>query len=62
MDHNDYSGHGNVSLAVSLIAGMFAWIGSYSLPEVIKSLSMIVSIIAGIMAIRYYYYATKKQR
>ena len=62
MDNNDYSGHGNVSLAVSLIAGMFAWIGSYSLPEVIKSLSMIVSIIAGIMAIRYYYYATKKQR
>ena len=61
MDHN-YGEHGHISLAIALISGMFAWIGSYTLPDVVKGLSMLVSIVAGIMAIRYYYYATKKQQ
>lgn len=62
MDHNNYGDQGNVYLAVSIIAGIFNWIGSYTLPEVFKGISMAVSIGAGIMAIRYYYYATKKQK
>jgi len=59
---NHNADQGNISLLISIITGMLAWIGSYSLGEVFKGVSMAVSIIAGIMAIRYYYYATKKQK
>lgn len=60
--HNHYGESGHVSLAICVITGLFAWIGSHSLNEIIKGLSMVVSIGAGLMAIRYYYYATKKHK
>lgn len=62
MDHNHNGEHGHIALAVSLITGIFAWISSQNISEVIKVLSMLISIGAGCMAIRYYYYATKKQK
>lgn len=62
MDNNHYGEHGHIALAVSFITGFFAWIGSHSLSEFAKGLSMVVSIGAGLMAIRYYYYATKKNK
>lgn len=62
MDNNDYVGNGNAAMAVSLIFGFIAWVGTFNIGDVLKVTSMAVSIVAGIMAIRYYYYATKKQK
>jgi 5-bromo-4-chloroindolyl phosphate hydrolysis protein len=58
MEHN-YAGQGHVSLGVSIIMGILARI---DVGEFLKNGSVVISIIAGIMAIRYYYYATKKQK
>lgn len=62
MDHNHNGEHGHVALAVSLITGFFAWIGGQSMGEALKVISGVVSIGAGLMAIRYYYFATKKHK
>ena len=62
MEQNNDLQYGHISLLVSLLTGFFAWLGSLNAGEVLKGLSLIVSIGAGIMAIRYYYYATKKAK
>lgn len=62
MENNQNAEHGHISLAVSLITGVFAWIGSHNLSEVFKAASALVSIGAAVMAIRYYYYATIKAK
>jgi hypothetical protein len=59
---NNYSGNGNVSLAICGITGVFSWLADQSFGELLKYISMVVSIVAGLAAIRYYYYATKKQK
>lgn len=60
MDNQDYAGQGHVYLAVTFILGFFGWIGdNFSMGEIFKGISMTVSIVAGIMAIRYYFFATK---
>lgn len=57
MNHNLENGH--ISLGVCLIGQIFSRI---NMGEALKELSIVISIIAGIMAIRYYYYATKKTK
>lgn len=59
MDNHDV-GQGHAYLAVSLIMGFIAWVGSFELGDVLKTVSILISSGAGIMAIRYYWYATKK--
>lgn len=61
MDNNNLD-NGHAALAVSLITGFIAWIGSFDFGDIVKTVSMLVSIGAGIMAIRYYYHATKKHK
>jgi len=51
-----------IFLVVSLGAGFFGWIGWTSMQEWMRFVSLIISMIAGIMAIRYYYYSTKKNK
>lgn len=60
MDNHHYAGHGHISLLVSILMGVFAWVGALDFSEVLKIAAGLVSVVAGIMAIRYYYYATKK--
>jgi hypothetical protein len=57
MEHNAIGGH--ISLGVSLIMGVLARI---DVSATLKDFSVIISIIAGIMACRYYWVSTKKQQ
>lgn len=57
MEHNATGGH--ISLGVSLISGILARI---DISTGLKDFSVIVSIIAGIMAIRYYYISSKNKK
>ena len=57
MEYNATGGH--ISLAVSLLMGILARI---DVGQGLKELSTIISIIAGIMAIRYYYVSTKNKK
>lgn len=52
--------HGHAALVISAITGFFGWMNSMQISELLKNFSMSVSIIAGIMAIRYYWYSVKK--
>ena len=62
MDNNNYAEHGHVSLIVTLLSGVFAWLSSHEFGEVIRTTAGLIAIISGVMAVRYYYYATKKQK
>ena len=62
MGDNHNGEHGHAALVVSAITGLLGWINSAQIGELLKGFSMTVSIAAGIMAIRYYWYATKKQK
>lgn len=63
MDNNSNDvGHGHTSLVIAFITGTFAWIDGHTFSEAVKSIAAFVSMGAGCMAIRYYYYATKKQK
>lgn len=59
MAQMDHSTGGHISLAVSLIAGILARI---DISSALKDFSVVVSIIAGIMAIRYYYISSKNKQ
>lgn len=54
--------YGHISLAVSILSGIIAWINMLEAAELIKNGAGIISMAAGVMAIRYYYYATKKNK
>lgn len=60
MQDNNTLEHGHISLAISIITGAFAWISSHNISETVKIVSMILSCGAGLMAMRYYYFATKR--
>jgi hypothetical protein len=53
---------GPASLIVSLASGLFCFIASTDISEVIRGIAGLVSIAAGVMAIRHYYYSTKKNK
>ena len=55
MEHNAIGGH--ISLGVSIIMGILARI---DVDAVLKNGSTIISILAGILAIRYYIISTNK--
>jgi len=55
---NNHVGDGHAALAVSILMGIFARI---DVAETLKTVSLVISITAGLMAIRYYYYSTKKK-
>ena len=57
MEHNAVGGH--ISLGVSLIMGILAHI---DISATLKDFSVIISMIAGIMAIRYYWISTKNAK
>lgn len=53
--------YGGPSLSVSLGGVMFLFIG-HDIGDILKGIAAIVSIAAGIMALRYYHYATKEKK
>ena len=57
---NNYTAYGGTSLSVSFVSVILLFIGS--VPDGVKVVAGIVSIIAGLMATRYYYYATKEKK
>lgn len=65
MDHptND-SSMGKIYLTICLFAqvikGLMNWFAEHSLQEILSPVATFVSIVAGVMAIRYYFFATKK--
>lgn len=58
MEHN-YVANGHISLGVSIIMGILARI---DIDALLKHGSSIISIIAGIFAIRYYIISTKNKK
>lgn len=62
MDNNNEVQNGTLSMLISIITATIAWIGTHDLSELIRGFAGLVAIISGIMAIRYYYYATIKAR
>jgi len=62
MDNNSNVGYGHLSLMISVLSGIISWFGTIDVGEAIKGAAGIVSIGAGIMAMRYYYYATIKAK
>lgn len=61
MEHNHPLG-ASVALCVTFITGFLGWINWSSMEEWFKMVSLIISMVAGIMAVRYYYYATKNSK
>ena len=57
MEHNAINGH--ISIGVTIIMGNFARI---DIDQLLKNGSTIISIIAGIFAIRYYIISTKNKK
>lgn len=57
MDHNTYAGNANTSFFISAVSAVLSFANA---GEAVKSLAGLVSIVTGVMAIRYYYHATKK--
>lgn len=62
MDTQQSLEYGNASLAVSVIMGVFAFISSQNVIDLVKGAAALISVIAGVMAIRYYHYATKEKK
>lgn len=62
MDNNHNVENGHISALVSILSATFAWIASHDISEMIKGIAGMVAIVSGIMAIRYYYYATIKAK
>lgn len=59
MDQNN-NNNGLLSLFVSIFTGFISWFNFNNVSEALRTISVCVSIAAGIMAIRYYYYSIKK--
>lgn len=59
MEHNHPT---PVSLLVSIISAIFAWISIQNAQVLLGFAASIVAIGSGGMAIRYYYYATKEKK
>lgn len=57
MEHQTYAGNANTSFFISVFTALVSFANA---AEGVKSLAGLVSIATGIMAIRYYYHATKK--
>lgn len=53
-------GSGVTNLIVSVLTGIIAWMNGISVGEFVKIVSGIISAVAGLMAIRHFYYSTKK--
>lgn len=62
MDGNHYSMHGGTSFLVSLGGVIFLFISSHDIGDILKGIAAVVSIAAGVMAFRYYYYAIKEKK
>ena len=63
MDNNfNVEGGGPVCALISLIAIPFAWMGIKETQVALAMIASLIAICSGLMAIRYYYYATKKSR
>ena len=60
--HNSNPVMGAIYLTTSFAMGFFGWIGWTSMQEWLKFVSLLISMGAGVMAIRYYWFATKKTR
>ena len=56
MEHSAVVGNAHVSLLVSIFTAAVSFADA---GEAMKSLAGFISIVAGLMAIRYYYHATK---
>lgn len=56
MEHQSLAGNGHTSLLISVFTAVVSFADA---GEAMKSLAGFISIVAGIMAIRYYYHATK---
>jgi len=62
MENSNNVQHGHTSLAISLLSGSIAWLDAQTLDVNFKMFSSLISIAAGVMAIRYYHFNTKRIR
>jgi cytosine/uracil/thiamine/allantoin permease len=63
MDSNfNVEGGGPVCAVISIIAIPFAWMGVKETQVALAMIASLIAICSGIMAIRYYWYATKRTR
>jgi len=60
MEHLNTPTGGFLSLVVTLMSAFIAWVGFLQAKDIVVFTASCVSILAGIMATRYYYHATKK--
>lgn len=58
---NNHSEHGHIALLVSVLTGFLGWLNAMQVSELLKNISMTVSIAAGIMAIRHYWLQNRKK-
>lgn len=61
MEHHNHF-HGKIGLVIWLASSIIGWISSIRLEVMLRDVSLGVSIIAGIVTIRYYWYATKEKK
>lgn len=57
MDHTNPVGTANTNFIISVFTAVVSFV---NVTEAVKSFAGLVSIVTGLMAIRYYYHATKK--
>jgi hypothetical protein len=60
MENNNSVSNGHTSLLISVLSGSVAWVDAQSVDMGVKIFSSCVSLVAGLMAIRYYHYNTKR--
>lgn len=60
MENNNSVSNGHTSLLISILSASVAWIDAQSVDLGVKLFSSSVSLVAGLMAIRYYHYNTKR--
>ena len=56
MEHTHTAGNAHTSAVISIVTAAMSFVDA---GEVMKLLAGVISIVTGIMAIRYYYHATK---
>jgi len=62
MDNNIKVENGNLSACCAILLGLTTWLTPQNVEYGLKILVAIGSIITAIMAVRYYYYATKEKK
>lgn len=60
MEGNHSHHDGAINAGISVLCTIFAWISVKDAQTIAAFISSCIAIVSGVMAIRYYYHATKK--